>query len=450
MQAIKESLKKLLKNKTDREIKRIVESMPITELIESWDDFSEEEAIKIFAMLDLEKKVDLINSLPPSKQEELITSLTAENRRILFEEMEPDDITDFMQSVSPEVREAVWKNLSDEAKEETRFLLRFDEDDAAGLMTPRYLALRSSQTVRQAINWVRKNVKDVETAYYLYVLDQLKRLIGVVSIKDLLAAEDEDLIDNIMVKKVISVREDTDQEEVAKILETYDLIALPVVDEYNRLLGIITFDDIIDVIREEQTEDVYKMSAMGGSTERYLDSSILDLFKKRIPWLIILLFAATITTNVLAHYQTILEVAVVLSFFIPIVTGTGGNCGSQSATLMIRGIATGEIHFHDIVRVSIKEIVVGAAIGITLGILTILRSMYLPPYISLHVAMAVGTAMVFVVIFATLIGALFPLLINKLGLDPTVMAGPLMATLIDVTGLTIYFQTAKILLGLHG
>ncbi len=450
MATVTESIKKLMKNKTDREIRRIVENTPITELIESWDDFSNEEAIKIFAMLDPEKKVDLINSLPHSKQEELIRSLTAENRKILFEEMEPDDIADVMQSVSPEIREAVWKNLSDEAKEETRFLLKFDEDDAAGLMTPRYLALRSSQTVKQAISWVRRNVKHVETIYYLYVLDQLKRLIGVVSIKELLAAEDEELIDNIMVKKVISVREDTDQEEAAKIMETYDLVALPVVDSYNRLLGIITVDDIIDVIREEQTEDVYKMSAMGGSTERYLESSVLALFKKRIPWLVILLFAATITTNVLAHYQTILEVAVVLSFFIPIVTGTGGNCGSQSATLMIRGLATGEIHFHDIIRVSIKEIVIGAIIGITLGALTIIRSMYLPPFISFHVAIAVGTAMVFVVIFATLIGALFPLIISKLGLDPTVMAGPLMATLIDVTGLTIYFQTAKFLLGLHG
>ncbi len=450
METIRENIKKLMKNKTEREIRRIVENTPITELIESWDDLSQEEAIKIFAMMDLEKKLDLFNSLPHSKQEELIRSLTAENRRILFEEMEPDDIADFMQSVSPEIREAVWKNLSDEAKEETRFLLKFDEDDAAGLMTPRYMALRSSQTVGQAITWVRRNVKHVETIYYLYVLDQLKRLIGVVSIKELLAANDNELIDNIMVKKVISVREDTDQEEAAKIMETYDLVALPVVDSYNRLLGIITVDDIIDVIREEQTEDVYKMSAMGGSTERYLESSVFALFKKRIPWLVILLFAATITTNVLAHYQTILEVAVVLSFFIPIVTGTGGNCGSQSATLMIRGLATGEIHFHDILRISIKEIVIGAIIGITLGVLTIVRSMYLPPYISLHVAFAVGTAMVFVVIFATLIGAIFPLIISKIGLDPTVMAGPLMATLIDVTGLTIYFQTAKFLLGLQG
>ncbi|NOY08830.1 MAG: magnesium transporter [Spirochaetes bacterium] len=449
MAAVLENIKKYMSKFQDDEFKKMVAGITISELLDLWDDLSEEEELKIFSLLDLEKKVDLITSLPPPKQEALITSLTAENKKILLEEMEPDDITDFIQSVSPEVREYVWNNLSEEAREETKFLLRFDEDDAAGLMTPRYLAIQSNLTVKQALRWVRKNLKEVETIYYLYVLDQMKRLIGIVSLKDLLSAEDEDRINDIMVKKVISVREETDQEEVAKILETYGLLALPVVDRYNRLLGIVTFDDVIDVIRDEQTEDVYKMSAMAGNTERYLDSSVWDLVKKRIPWLTILLLAATLTTNVLAHYKSVIEVAVVLSFFIPIVTGTGGNSGSQSATLMIRGLATDEIHFDDIFKVLLKEILIGVVIGISMGLLTIARSMYLPPNISFHVAAAVGVSMVFVIIFATLIGALFPLIIHKLGLDPTVMAGPLMATIIDVTGLTIYFQTAKLLLGLH-
>lgn len=449
MATILENIKKYLSEFRDSEFKKMVANISISELLDLWDDLTEEEELKIFTMLDLEKKVDLITSLPPSKQEALITSLTAENKKILLEEMEPDDITDFIQSVSPDVRKYVWNNLSEDAKEETRFLLRFDEDDAAGLMTPRYLAIQANLTVKQALKWVRKNVKDVETAYYIYVLDQMKRLIGIVSLKDLLSAEDEDRINNIMVKNVISVREDTDQEDVAKTLETYDLIALPVVDKYNRLLGIVTFDDIIDVIRDEQTEDVYKMSAMAGSTERYLDSSVWDLVKKRIPWLTILLLAATLTTNVLAHYKPILEVAVVLSFFIPIVTGTGGNAGSQSSTLMIRGLATNELDFDDFFKVFLKESLVSIIIGISMGLLTIARSMYLPPYIDLHVALVVGTSMIFVIIFATLVGAFFPLLIHRVGLDPTVMAGPLMATIIDVTGLTIYFQTAKLLLGLH-
>ncbi len=432
----------------DQELKRLIAEIPIHELIEVWDDLSEDDELRIFSMLDLEQKVDLITSLSISTQEALIKSLTGDHARLLLAEMDPDDLTDFIQSVSPEVRESVWNALSEETKKETQFLLKYDSDDAAGLMTPRYLAIRPSLTVAQALAWVRKSVRKIETVYYIYVLDPLNRLVGVVSLRDMLAAEDSDLIDQIMIKKVITVDQDTDQEEAAKILETYDLLALPVVDSHHRLLGIITFDDIIDVIREEQTEDIYKMGAMGGSTERYLESSILDLVKKRIPWLIILLLAATITTNVIAHYQAVLQAAVVLAFFIPIVTGTGGNSGTQSATLMIRGLATGELHFHDIWRVLLKEILIGSFMGICLGLLTIGRAMLFPPLISLNEAVAVGTALCFVVLLATLVGSLAPIIISRLGFDPAVMAGPLMATIIDVSGLTIYFETARLLLHL--
>ena len=444
-----ENIREYLVLMKEKELKEALAEVPLPELIEQWDSLSEEEGVRIFTGLTIEQKVDLITSLALSKQEALITSLTGEHLKILLAEMDPDDLTDFIQSVSPEVREAVWNALGEEAKRETQFLLKFDEDDAAGLMTPRYLALRSSLTVAQALTWVRKSAASIETIYYIYILDQLQRLIGVVSLRDILAAENEELIENIMVKNVTSVFDDTDREEAAVILETYDFLALPVVDHYNRLLGIITFDDIIDVIREEQTEDIYKMGAMGGSTDPYLESSVFALVKKRIPWLIILLMAATITTNVIAHYQAVLQAAVVLAFFIPIVTGTGGNSGTQSATLMIRGLATGEIHFRDLRRILIKEILVGTTIGLTLGLLTIGRSMFFPPYISLDQAMAVGLAMTFVVIIATLAGTIAPVIIDRLGKDPAVMAGPLIATIIDVSGLTIYFETAKFLLKIN-
>jgi magnesium transporter len=433
----------LMKNE---ELKRLITDLPMSELIALWDDLSEEEELKIFSLLDLEQKVDLVTTLSYAKQEALITSLTKENTKLLLAEMDPDDLTDFIQSVSPEVRESVWNALGEEAKRETQFLLKYDSDDAAGLMTPRYMAIRPTLSVGQALSWIRKSAMNTETVYTVYVLDPLNRLVGVVSLRDLLAAKDEDRVEQIMVKKVITVFQDTDQEEAAKILDTYDLLALPVVDSYHRLLGIITFDDIIDVIREEQTEDIYKMGAMGGSTLPYLESSVFALMRKRIPWLIILLLAATITSNVIAHYQAVLQVAVVLAFFIPIVTGTGGNSGTQSATLMIRGLATGEIHFHDVWRILGKEILVGALIGIGLGLLTIARTMVFPPFISLPEAIAVGVAMCFVVIVATIVGALAPVLIARLGFDPAVMAGPLMATIIDVSGLTIYFETARLLL----
>jgi magnesium transporter len=441
-----DNMREYLKDLKDQELKKVIAEIPINELIEIWDDLNEEEELKLFRILDLERKVDLMDTLPISKQEMLIKSLTGAHAKALLAEMDPDDLTDFIQSVSAEVRESVWNALEAEAKEETLFLLKYDYDDAAGLMTTRYLAIRPNLKVSQALSWVRKNMHNVETAYYIYVLDPLKRLIGVVSLRDLLASQDDDLVQNVMVKEVITVFQDTDQEEAAKILETYDLLALPVVDHYHRLLGIVTFDDIIDVIREEQTEDIYKMSAVAVSRSTYLESSVFALMRRRIPWLIVLLLAATITTNVIAGYRHVLEAAVVLAFFIPIVTGTGGNSGTQSATLMIRGLATGELRFQDIWRIIGREVLVGILIGVCLGILTVVRAMLLPPAVGLNEALAVGTAMCFVIIVATLVGALAPLIISRLGFDPAVMAGPLMATLIDVSGLTIYFETAKLLL----
>jgi magnesium transporter len=445
------NLDRILKQKNffgGKNLKNLIAEIPVVELIDSWDELSEDEAVKIFSLLSLDSKVDLINALSPAKQEALVSALSRDHVKVLLEELEPDDLADFIQAVSSEVRESVWNSLSEEAKQETQFLLRFDEDDAAGLMTPRYLAIASSLTVSQALAWVRKSAKEVETVYYVYVVDRLKRLHGVISLKEILAAADDELIDKIAVKNVVSVRQDTDQETAARILETYDLVALPVVDRYNRLLGIITFDDIIDVIRDEQTEDLYKMGAMGGGTERYLDSSVWRLAKKRIPWLAILLIAATFTTNVLAYFESLFVAATVLTLFIPTIIGTGGNTGSQSSTLIIRGLATGDLRFNDLGRVLVKEILVGLLIGASMALLVILRSLYLPPFIELESAFAVGISLGSVVIVATMLGAFAPLLLHRLGLDPAVMTGPLITTLIDIGGLTIYFVAARLLLRL--
>ncbi len=431
-----------------KELKKLLSGIPMKELINDWDSFSNEENNRIFLNLDLEKKVGLINSLSNLEREKILEVLSEQNLKLLVAEMEPDDLTDFIQSVSSEIRKDVWNHLSDKAKKETIFLLRFDEDDAAGLMTPRYLAVRSAITVLQAMAFIRKNLKDVETIYYIYVVDELKRLQGVISLKDILSADDHDIIKDIMEINVISVKDETDQEVVAKTLETYDLVSLPVVNQRNQLLGIVTFDDVIDVIREEHTEDTYKMGAMSGRADRYMDTSIIRLVKKRVPWLIILLLVGTITTNVLHHYESIYLGAAFLLLFLPVITQTGGNSGSQSATLMIRGLARDEIHSRDILFVMLKEIFVGIIMGIITGAVIFARSFFLPPGVDFLQAFTIALSLSLVVLFSTLIGALAPLIINKLGFDPTVMSGPLMATVIDVVGLTIYFKTAKLILGL--
>lgn len=432
---------------TQEELRNLLAEIDVQDLFEVWDSLTDEQAIKIFLNLDMEKKVTLMGLLSNFQQEQLLQKLSVDHRKLLLSEMAPDDLTDFLQSVSAEVRRAVWQSMEDDVKKETLFLLRFDEDDAAGLMTPRYLAVRASITVAQALAFIRKSAKEMETVYYVYVIDELKRLLGVVSLRDILSSEDSVPIKAIMKEKVVTVHEQTDQEDAARIMETYDLLALPVLDSYNRLLGIITVDDVIDVIHEEHTEDVYKMGAMDGSVKKYLETSILGLVKKRIPWLIILLLVGTITTNVLDHYKTIIFSASFLLIFVPIITQTGGNSGNQSTTLMIRGLATGEIRFRDIWRVLGKEILVGILLGLGTGIVIMLRSFFLPPGIEMIQAVTIGVSLIFVVLFSSLIGALAPLIIHRFGWDPTVMSAPLMATVIDVIGLTIYFETAKLILG---
>jgi magnesium transporter len=315
-------------------------------------------------------------------------------------------------------------------------------------MTTRYLSIPAKLTAGEAISLVRKSAQDVETVYYIYVVDEYRKLAGIISLRELLSADDSKAVSSIMETELITVREDTDQEEAARLLETHDLIAVPVIDDSNRLLGIITFDDIIDVIREEQTEDVYKMGAMEGTPDPYLETSIFRLVKKRVPWLIVLLLFGTITTNVVHHYEHLILGASFLFIFMSVITQTGGNCGNQSTALIIRGLATNDIHFRDLAKVMGKELLTGLILGLCTGLVILLRSWLLPPGIDIFEASAVGLSLMLVVLFSNVVGAAAPIIIDKMGMDPAVMSGPLMATVIDVIGLTIYFETAKFLLGL--
>ena len=427
-------------------LREVLEEVDIVELTDEWRILTEDEETLVFLHLPLETKIDLITELTDPQQERILHTLSEQNKKELFKEMEPDDLVDIVQSVNSDIRKTVWKSLSDEAKQETLFLLRFDEDDAAGLMNPRYLAIRSTITVANALHFIRKNADKVDLLYNIYVLDNLQRLIGIVSIQDILSSKDDLTISDIMDDKVISVREDTDQEEAAKILEANDLVSLPVVDQNNVLLGDITFDDMLDVIRDEQTEDVYKMGAMSGEAENYMATSIWGLVKKRVPWLIVLLLVGTITTNVLHHYEEVILSAAFLFIFMPVITQTGGNAGSQSSTLMIRGLATGEIQFREIGIIMGKELLVGILMGIITGMVIILRSIILPPELGIEQGFIIGFSLMFVVLISNMIGTLAPLLIHRMGFDPTVMSGPLMATVIDVAGLTIYFEIARFIL----
>jgi magnesium transporter len=445
MSEMTDSLIRLL-DLTGDSLREAIGNYTVADLADGWYELDDVQALTIFLALDQETRGELISELPSADQQSLVTALSVQATRDLLEVMDPDDLVDLIQTVSPEVRSEVIGHLSDEARQEAEFLLRFDDDDAAGLMTTRYAAVRSDITASQALTFLRRAPEELETIYYVYVVDSLQRLIGVVSLRQILITSDERKIADIMERNVISVRDDTDQEETAKVLDDHALIALPVVDRWNRLLGIVTFDDMIDVIREEQSEDIYRMGAIGGEAEEYLESSVPRLIWRRLPWLVLLLLAGTVTTNVLAGYEILITRFAFLALFIPVITQTGGNSGTQSSTLMIRGLATGHLHFNLIGKALAKELATGIAMGLATGVVIFLRSILLPPGVETLEALALAVSLAAVVLFATIMGCLMPFIIDRFGGDPAVAAGPLMSTIIDVTGLTVYFEVSKLLL----
>ncbi len=405
----------------------------------------------LFLTLDKDARINLLLLLSTREQEQLITNLSELDLRDIIQYIQPDDLVDLFQNLSAEVREAVWNNIGIEHKKQISFLLRFDSEDAAGLMTPRYVQVRDHLTVKETIHFIRTNREEVETIYYIYVVDSVKRLKGVVSLRDLMKHKDETKLSAFMTTSIISASEDTDQEEVARILEHEKLLALPVLDALERIIGIVTVDDVIDVIREEQTEDVLNMSAVSTNKQftqnSYIESPIHSLFVSRIPWLLILLLAGTITSNLLTLFSPLMQSAVFLVWFIPAITSAGGNTATQSSALIIRGLARNELSFRHLTRVFFKELLVTLFLGMTLAGIMMLRGLFFVPAISVYEALIVSCSLLFVVIFSGVMGVLIPLFISKLRRDPTVIASPLLSTLIDLAGLTIYFLFAQLMLG---
>lgn len=295
------------------------------------------------------------------------------------------------------------------------------------------------------MQFVRKNAQELRSLYYVYVVDRLQRIVGVLSLRNILANEErtpDTSVADLMEDKVVSVQEDTDQEEVVKIMERYNLLYIPVIDKLDRILGIVTIHEALHVLRLEQTEDVYKMGAMEGTANRYLGSKVWHLVLKRVPWLILLLLAGTLTTNLLSAFQPLMSSTLFLIWFLPVITQTGGNISTQSSTLLIRGLARNEVSFSNLMQVFWKELRVSIILASFLSLVILLRGMYFPPGIAFEQALIVATALFFVSIFSALIGALSPLLIARFNLDPTVMTGPLMGTIIDLVGMALYFSIA--------
>jgi magnesium transporter len=423
-------------------------------LWEEWPALSAKKRVRRFKQLPRHEADDFFLSLEPREQMTLLLSLPQGEQRLWMRLLPPDDAVDLVQEASPEERDRLLEMLDDITRREVRALLAHAEDDAGGLMNPRFARIRPEMTVGEAIRYLRKQATSVETIYYLYVLDNDQTLRGVVSFRQLFQATEEAVVRDIMVTDVVSVPEHMDQELVARLFQKHNVLALPVVDEGGKMVGIITFDDIADAIREEATEDIQKIGGVEALEAPYLTIEFTRLLKKRAGWLAALFLGEMLTATAMTHYQDEIAAAVVLALFVPLIISSGGNSGSQATTLVIRAIALGEVRLRDWWRVLRREIAAGLGLGLilgTIGLTRILLWQAIGGTYGVHfmrIALTVAFSLVGVVLWGSVAGSMLPFVLRRAGFDPASASAPLVATLVDVTGLVIYFTIASIIL--HG
>jgi magnesium transporter len=421
-------------------------------LWEEWPALSAKKRVRRFKQLPRHEADDFFLSLEPREQMTLLLSLPQGEQRLWMRLLPPDDAVDLIQEASPEERDRLLEMLDDITRREVRALLAHAEDDAGGLMNPRFARIRPEMTVGEAIRYLRKQATSVETIYYLYVLDNDQTLRGVVSFRQLFQATEEAVVRDIMVTDVVSVPEHMDQELVARLFQKHNVLALPVVDEGGKMVGIITFDDIADAIREEATEDIQKIGGVEALEAPYLTIEFTRLLKKRAGWLAALFLGEMLTATAMTHYQDEIAAAVVLALFVPLIISSGGNSGSQATTLVIRAIALGEVRLRDWWRVLRREIAAGLGLGLilgTIGLTRILLWQAIGGTYGVHfmrIALTVAFSLVGVVLWGSVAGSMLPFVLRRAGFDPASASAPLVATLVDVTGLVIYFTIASVVL----
>ena len=439
-------VKELLLKKDLKSLKEVLNletPVNIAEFIEANSD-NEKDIIILFRLLHKELAAEVFANLDADEQIKIVGSINDDKLQSLLEELYFDDMIDFLEEMPSNVVKRVLENYKHENRSLINQFLSYEEDSAGSLMTIEYLSLRSNQTVKESLEHVRKYAEELETIDVAYVIDKNKKLEGEITLKKLLASSDDEVIENIMDKNILSVKTSTNQEEAVKLFKKYDLTVLPVIDKENILVGIITIDDMVDVIEEENTEDFQKMAAMAPSKEEYLETSVLHLAKNRLTWLLVLMVSATFTGSIISKYEEIIEQMVVLAAAIPMLMDTGGNAGSQSSTLIIRGMALGEIKMSDYLKVVWKELRVSLIVGLGLGAVNFLRMNYILKQ-DFKMSMLVSFTLGITVVIAKLVGGLLPIGAKKLNLDPAIMAGPLVTTIVDALALVIYFYLAMFL-----
>ena len=450
--SLQKTLTMLLDEKKYHSLRDILSTMNPADIAAIFDDLDQARLPLLFRLLPKELAAETFVEMEPEAQELLIQGFSDSELKEVIDELYVDDAVDIVEEMPANVVRRILSQADPDMRKDINEILRYPENSAGSIMTTEYVSLRPGMTVEEAILRIRRTGVDKETIYTCYVTKN-RTLIGLVSVKDLLLAQDDDeTVDKIMETNVISVHTHTDQEEVARMFSKYNFLALPVVDTENRMVGIVTFDDAMDVMEDEATEDMEIMGGMTPSDKTYLRSSTFDLFKHRIPWLMLLMVSATFTGLIITHFESALAAQVALTAFIPMLMDTGGNSGSQSSVTVIRSLSLGEIEFSDLPRVVWKEIRTAVLCGISLAaacfakIMLVDRLMLGNEDVTCLVALVVCATMALTVLVAKVIGCVLPMLAKKVGFDPAVMASPFITTIVDALSLLIYFGIASVLL----
>ena len=448
-----EKLKELLEQKKYAELRAFLTELEPADIALLLEEMKEETIPLLFRLLPKEPAAEVFVELSPDSQEMLIRSFSNTELKEVLDELYLDDAVDIVEEMPAGVVKRILQYADPDTRKSINEILKYPEDSAGAFMTTEFVDLKRDMTVGEALQRIRRTGTDKETINVCYVTDERRRLLGIVSLRSLLLSEEDQTIGQIMQTHTISVSTLEDKEAVAQTFSKYDFIALPVVDTENRLVGIITVDDAIDVMEAEVTEDIEKMAAMLPSDKPYLRTSVWETFKSRIPWLLLLMVSATFTGQIIAGFENALSAFAVLTAYIPMLMDTGGNCGSQASVTVIRGISLGEIEFRDLIRVIWKEIRVAVLCGAALAaanfckIMLVDKMLFHNP-ITVSVALVICLTLVFTVFAAKIVGCTLPLLAKKAGFDPAVMASPFITTVVDAISLMIYFRFAALLLGI--
>lgn len=435
----KEIFVKLLAQRQFKAVRSILDVMNEVDIASLLSDLDDKELALAFRLIPKDKAAEVFANMNHSMQTYLVEMFSEKELKELLDDLYMDDTVDLLEELPANLVNRILNTVDQADRTLINQLLNYPDDSAGTLMTTEYVDIRETMTVAQAMAHIKETGIHKETIYTCYVTDQ-RRLLGIVSAKDLMTTADDVLIRDLMQTEIISVSTHTDKEEVAQLFTKYNFLALPVLDQDERLVGIVTFDDAMDVMVDEATEDITKMAAMSPSEKSYFETSVLAHAKHRIAWLLILMFSATITGTIITRYENTFAAIPLLVSFIPMLMDTGGNCGSQSSTLIIRGIALGEIQFSDLFRVMFKEFRVSLIVGVALALANGIRILIM--YKNAGLALVIGLSLVATIVISKLIGCVLPLIAKKLHMDPAIMASPLITTLVDTCSILIYFNIA--------